>query len=147
MSNDIPGIPFDPYDDSLPISARMGMQRLGAEVPPQPFDPENRLMPELPDPPPPTPINKRRLGKRPKGESATPQLTPFQAAQQSNLDTPSESRRNYRELASTGLEGLGLLALAAGFWLLYPWLGLIVTGLCLVALGVATSDRFTWPRD
>lgn len=149
----VPGIPFDPYDDSIPISQRMGMQHLGAESPPQPFDPEDRLMPELPDygrPPPPTPINKatkRRLSKPVKDKSAISQLTPFQVAQQLPTDEPSEQTPDRRELASTCLEIVGMMAFSAGFWVLHVWLGLIVTGLCFIALGVATSDRFAGTRD
>jgi hypothetical protein len=135
---------FDPYDDSIPISARMGMQHLGAESPPQPFDPENRLMPELPAEP--VSINKPR-GKRGKKAAATGQNAPFQPVQQPEPEPPSKPGADRRELVSTGLEVVGLVAFSAGFFLLHIWLGLIVMGVCLVALGVATSDRFTETRD
>lgn len=37
---------------------------------------------------------------------------------------------------STGLELVGLVVVAAGLWMLAPWLGVTVGGLGLVGLGV-----------
>ena len=135
---------FDPYDDSIPISQRMGMQHLGMESPPQPFDPEGRLMPELP--PPPTPINKPR-GKRWKKDPATGLDPQMQRLQQAEPAPPSKPAPDRRELVSTCLEIAGMTAMSLGFFMLYDWLGLIVMGLCLIVLGVATSGAFTEPRD
>jgi hypothetical protein len=119
----------------------MGMQRLGEEL----FDPDTRLDPdpELVDPA----TGVVSLSKRRRKASATgltPQTEPLQQPEQ---EPPSESGVDRREIVSTLLEIVGLLLFSAGFWLVHVWLGLIVTGLCLVVLGVATSDQFTRPRD
>jgi len=136
---------FDPYDDNVPISARMGMQRLGEPAPLPEFDPDLRpdADPELVDPK----TGVVSLSNRRKKTPATTKTTPFQPVGQPNSGESSESRWDRREWASTGLEIVGLAAFSAGFFMLYVWLGLIVTGVCLVALGVATSDRFTRPPD
>jgi hypothetical protein len=42
-------------------------------------------------------------------------------------------------VVATILEVAGILALSAGFFLLAPWLGVVVGGLCLVLLGIAVD--------
>lgn len=54
-------------------------------------------------------------------------------------------RRDLREPVSTIAELGGIIALTAGFFMLAPWVGLVVLGLCLVILGVAMSPR--WDRE
>lgn len=46
---------------------------------------------------------------------------------------------NRREFAAITLETGGMMAISAGFWLIHPWCGLIVLGLCLILIGVAIS--------
>jgi len=38
---------------------------------------------------------------------------------------------------------VGLTAFSVGCFLIHLWLGLMIAGLCLVLLGVATSKNFT----
>ena len=45
---------------------------------------------------------------------------------------------------STVLELAGLLLLASGLWMLAPWLGVAVGGVCLVVVGSLTDPR--WDR-
>lgn len=150
---------FDPYDDSIPISDRMGMQRL---LEPRPvFDPEGRfgppndeMTPDIPIPeheqhehaPIPLKVGLKRLKRRQK-EPATAQIGPFGVIQQPDSPESGKPPVDRRELASTVCEVVGLIAFSAGFWVLHIWLGLIVTGLCLVVFGVATSNQFARPRD
>lgn len=46
---------------------------------------------------------------------------------------------NRREFAAITLETAGMMVISAGFWLIHPWCGLIVLGLCLILIGVAIS--------
>jgi len=134
---------FDPYDDSIPISERMGMQRL-AEPRPEWVDPATGCV----DPSKDLPVGLALpMSKRRKESPATPKKTPLEGAQQPGQVPTSELKVDRRELASTVCEIVGLAAFSAGFWLLHVWLGLVVTGLCLVLFGVATSNLFTGPRD
>jgi hypothetical protein len=154
---------YDPYDDSIPISQRMGMQRL---LEPRPvFDPEGRfgfpndeMTPDIPEEHAhhehiavPLPANPRKprfqRGKRRKKAPATPLNGPLGLVQQPVSVEPSKPPLDRRETASTACEVLGLVLFSAGFWLIGIWLGLIVTGLCLIVFGVATSNLFTRPRD
>jgi hypothetical protein len=151
---------FDPYDDSIPISQRFGMQRLADahfEDRPQ-FDPEGRfgspndeMTPDIPleehEKHAHVPIQLKPRGKRRKPEPATAQSGPFGVVQQPVNKESSKPQRDYREVASTACEVIGLAVFSAGFWVLHIWLGLIVTGLCLIVFGVASSNQFTRPRD
>lgn len=47
-----------------------------------------------------------------------------------------------REILSVMVELAGIGVLSAGFWLIRPWCGLIVLGVSLIALGIASSPRF-----
>ena len=137
---------FDPYDDSIPVAMRMGMQRL---LEPRPlFDPDER---PAPDPEGMTPdvgdAPVVQMSKRRKSDPATGSKRPFGVARQPGQESPSEPGRDRRELASIACEIVGLVLFSAGFWALHLWLGLIVTGICLVLFGVATSNQFSRPRD
>jgi hypothetical protein len=46
---------------------------------------------------------------------------------------------NWREISSNTLELAGIMAITAGSWMIRAWLGLVVLGLCLILLGVATG--------
>jgi hypothetical protein len=128
------GEPFDPYDDTIPVSERLGMQRLYDEPEPRNIEAE--------EPSPVVNIGKLRRRKR-----ANALKQPLQPPQQTAPKPPSKPRANRRELSSTGLEVIGLTLFSAGFWLIHVWLGLIVAGLCLILLGVATSNQLGGPRD
>jgi len=54
------------------------------------------------------------------------------------------ARRDWdrRETASTVIELVGMVALAAGGFLIHVWLGLFIAGICLIVIGVLTSRRF-----
>jgi hypothetical protein len=45
-------------------------------------------------------------------------------------------------MVAGGVELAGIGVLSAGFWLIRPWAGLIVLGVGLIAIGVASSPRF-----
>jgi hypothetical protein len=51
-------------------------------------------------------------------------------------------RARWREAVTIAVEFAGLGVLAAGFWLIRPWAGLIVLGAGLIVLGFASSPRF-----
>jgi hypothetical protein len=70
------------------------------------------------------------LPPQPLGPPAIPWIGP----------TPPESEtRDWRGPVSTVVELLGAASFTAGFWLLAPWLGLVVLGSCLILIGVATG--------
>jgi hypothetical protein len=46
---------------------------------------------------------------------------------------------NRREFAAITLETAGMMVISTGFWLIHPWCGLVVLGLCLILIGVAIS--------
>jgi hypothetical protein len=48
----------------------------------------------------------------------------------------------WRQAVSIAVELAGIGVLAAGFWLIRPWAGLIVAGAGLIVLGFASSPRF-----
>lgn len=48
-------------------------------------------------------------------------------------------KRNWQSFNSTALEVAGVAALSAGFGMLHAWLGVVVLGICLIILGVATG--------
>lgn len=52
-----------------------------------------------------------------------------------------KARGRLTEVSSTVLELAGISAIAGGCWLVAPFLGLIVLGLCMVLLGIAMG----WP--
>jgi hypothetical protein len=126
--------PFDPYDDTIPVSERLGMQRLYDEPAPETIQAE--------EPSPVVNIGKLRRRKRANAPQGA-----LKAPQQTAPKPPSKPRSNHRELASTCLEIVGMAAFSAGFWLIHAWLGLIVAGLCLILLGVATSNQLGGPQD
>jgi hypothetical protein len=63
---------------------------------------------------------------------------------QPRRERPAPAERadaNWHEIASNCLEMAGITALAYGSWLIRHWLGLIVLGVFLLLLGVATGIR------
>ena len=52
---------------------------------------------------------------------------------------PPKPQRDWQEIQSTMLELAGIGVLTYGFSLLYLWLGLVVLGICLIALGIAVG--------
>lgn len=48
-------------------------------------------------------------------------------------------KRDWQPYTSTALEIAGVAALSAGFGMLQLWLGVVVLGICLIILGVATG--------
>lgn len=46
---------------------------------------------------------------------------------------------DYRKIGSNLSEIAGMMAISAGFWLITPWCGLVVAGLCLILVGMAVS--------
>jgi len=51
-----------------------------------------------------------------------------------------------RPLISAGFELAGVAALVAGFWVLAPWLGLVIGGLALVLVGLAIDPPSRNPK-
>lgn len=49
------------------------------------------------------------------------------------------NRSNRREYVAISVESAGMITISAGFWLIHPWCGLIVFGLCLILIGMAIS--------
>ena len=48
----------------------------------------------------------------------------------------------WHEIVSIVVELAGIGVLSAGFWLIRPWCGLIVSGMGLIVIGFANSPRF-----
>lgn len=48
-------------------------------------------------------------------------------------------RRDWQQLIATLLQLAGMGLLSEGFAMLYPWLGMVVLGICMIVLGVATG--------
>jgi hypothetical protein len=109
-----------PEDDVIPIGGRLGSERLYDEH-----------LPPLP-PPQPEPVVKPR-GKRRKAAKPPPH-PPRERPPAGESKAP-----NWREIGSNTLEIAGIMAITVGSWLIAAWLGLIVLGLCLILLGVATG--------
>jgi hypothetical protein len=128
---------FNPYDDAIPVGERLGSQRL--------YEPEPVVEPS-PEPGEVVQISKRLLRRR-----ANASEQPLKPVQQPSQPTAGKPRVDRREWSSTALEVGGLSSFSAGFWFIPGWvgvmLGLIVSGLCLVLLGVATSNQLGRPRD
>ncbi len=66
-----------------------------------------------------------------------PQPPPWTVQPMTPDVAPPKPKRDWQEVRSTMLELSGISVLTVGFWMLYPWLGVVVLGFCLVALGVA----------
>ena len=49
---------------------------------------------------------------------------------------------HWRVFVAAAVEVAGIGVLSAGFWLIRPWAGLIVLGVGLIVMGVASSPRF-----
>jgi hypothetical protein len=66
--------------------------------------------------------------------------------QKSTADKRGESRgfvsAHWRGFVAAAVEVAGIGVLSAGFWLIRPWAGLIVLGVGLIVMGVASSPRF-----
>jgi hypothetical protein len=66
--------------------------------------------------------------------------------QKSTPEKPRDFRTfvsaQWRVMVAGGVELAGIGVLSAGFWLIRPWAGLIVLGVGLIAVGVASSPRF-----
>ncbi len=54
---------------------------------------------------------------------------------------PSPPPRDWREIRSTVLELAGVAVFAGGFWMLAPWAGIVVLGVCLILLGIAEGVK------
>ena len=53
---------------------------------------------------------------------------------------------HWREIASTGLEFVGILTMSGGFWMLKPWSGLVVLGVGLIVFGIAVAPQVASPQ-
>jgi hypothetical protein len=66
--------------------------------------------------------------------------------QEPTPDKGADSRRSvsahWRVIVAGVVEVAGIGVLSAGFWLIRPWAGLIVLGVGLIVMGVASSPRF-----
>jgi hypothetical protein len=110
----------------VPIGERLGSERL--------YDPN------LPPIRPPTELDTvvRRRG-RPRGKRTKNAPTPPQAVL-SNV--PAESKKaevNWRDFVANALQLTGIVAITVGCGLIALWLALVVGGVALVVLGVATG--------
>jgi hypothetical protein len=57
-------------------------------------------------------------------------------------EPPGFVSAHWRSFVAAAVEVAGIGVLSAGFWLIRPWAGLIVLGVGLIAMGVASSPRF-----
>jgi hypothetical protein len=69
-----------------------------------------------------------------------PEPQPAPPSKIGKIEAP-QAPRDWREALSTGLELAGIGFLIATGFLVAAWLGMLVTGICLVVLGVATSRK------
>jgi hypothetical protein len=94
------------------------------------------------------PVNSDEIANVPNAEHSSPQpAAPADqpgrpALAQSLSDARTIRRTRWREAVSIAVELVGIGVLAAGFWLVRPWAGLIVAGAGLIVLGFASSPRF-----
>jgi hypothetical protein len=144
-------------DHVIPIGHRLGSERLYAdpplgvppELPPGWDNPEP--LRESPEMPPgfridgvgkqgpsrddvekaPKPVKRRKRKQKLAKQPPQPRQDRPPAARTADV--------NWRDFGSTCLELTGITAITAGSWLIAAWLGLIVLGLCLILLGVATG--------
>jgi hypothetical protein len=152
--------------DDSPIGARLGSETLFTE---EPFigervgpllHPPLGVPPELPPgwdkPAPPRPATDlpdgftihgegdqgpSRLDEKPAKRRRWRQKAANQPPQP-RQDRPAAARTadaNWRDIGSTCLELAGIMAITTGCWLIAACLGLIVLGVCLILLGVATG--------
>jgi hypothetical protein len=77
-------------------------------------------------------------------EAMATDVAPTQAGPPWTTSVKPEPRkkRDWAEMGSTAVELVGIATVCTGFFFITLWIGLIVTGICLVALGVATSKYF-----
>lgn len=83
-----------------------------------------------PEPKPKGKPKTKPVAEPPKSTAATPKNLP---------EPPEEPGRDWREFFSTCVELLGVTLISVGGWLIAPYVGLIVAGIALIVLGVATS--------
>lgn len=122
-------------DDSTPVGQRLGSERLYDEhsMPP----PIGGTMPPVGRgnlqavPPPVRPKTKRE--KQAKQPPTPPSNRPAQAKQ------ADENPRDWRGFISSCLEVAGIVAITAGCAFIALWLALVVGGILLAILGVATG--------
>jgi hypothetical protein len=140
-------------EDVIPIGARLGSERLfteppffGEQVGPQldprtwepmaehmePDPPERRDVPDAPerkDMPRPEHRDprKRKPAKQPHREGREGRLAATQAS------------GKWRNIVGNCCEIAGIASISAGSFQIAAWLGLIVLGVCLILLGVATG--------
>jgi hypothetical protein len=116
-------------DDSvIPVGQRLGSERLYT-----PGGAVDATIPLLPEPDPVAPAKPARARKPKKQGLPPPAVAP---------ERPIEAQRadvNWRNIVSSVLELVGIAAITAGCALIHLWLALIVGGIALVALGVATG--------
>jgi hypothetical protein len=66
--------------------------------------------------------------------------------QEPTADQGADSRgfvsAHWRAMVAGVVEVAGIGVLSAGFWLIRPWAGLIVLGIGLIVMGVASAPRF-----
>lgn len=88
------------------------------------------------------------LDKMVNGYDTAPLEDDDSVEQREDVEPPPESRQrakrprktvNRREIVSILVEIAGMMALSYGFWLKWPWVGVICSGLCLILVGVALS--------
>lgn len=83
-----------------------------------------------PEPKPKEKSKNKPAPEPPKSTAATPKNLP---------EPPEEPGRDWREFFSTCVELLGVTLISVGGWLIAPYVGLIIAGIALIVLGVATS--------
>ena len=68
-----------------------------------------------------------------------PRPEPPKVTQKNMPPEPVKPGFDWRELFSTCVELLGITAISVGGWLIAPCVGLIIAGVALILVGVATS--------
>lgn len=61
---------------------------------------------------------------------------------------PPKPPRDWRGVISTVVELLGIAVLSGGFWMLTPWLGIVILGMCLIIMGIGLgiTGPIQWRR-
>lgn len=77
-----------------------------------------------------------RIQEKLEGQVAPPQPPPWLVKP---MIEPTKPKRDWQSLNSTLLEVAGIGGLSVGFGLLHLWLGVVVLGICLITLGIATG--------
>ena len=124
-----------PIQEDTPIGDRLGSERLYDEYQPPPIGQVLSFAVPQPSPDKPRPTGKRGRRKQQPMQPPTPVETSPVQAKQADV--------NWRGIISSTLEIAGIAAITAGCALIAPFVALIVGGILVTVLGVATGWNVT----